>query len=294
MQMELEKTPLPKPIYECTHRRPFALAFFFLVTKRTHALRPGRRDGAFVILAKRLLPVRVVPDDERARRVGAQPSPPLDGQLGGKLEAAGALDGLDGDLEVGDGLLVGYGGVGEDEGANGDAATGLAVLGEDDLVEVRGDGDGGWAADHLVLDVPLVVDGVLSGEVERPGDDADRRVLHGEAAAKVLKVRPVIAVEALADLGAHVGEVKGLIHGFLGPFGVGGGDLVAAVVAAAEVVLELAAELGGHGVVLDEGAVLAVAVADGERGGRDVLDDPLRVARAPVVARYQRRAARDV
>lgn len=153
----------------------------------------------------------------------------------------------------------------------------------------------GWRrADHLVLDVPLSVDGVLLGEVQRAGDNSDGGVLDGQSATKVLKVRPVITVEALADLGAHVGEVEGIVHGLLRPLAVGGGHLMAAIKPAAEVILEQGAELGRHGVVLDEVAVLAVAVLLGQRRGRDVLGHPMRVSQFSVVARHEARAAREV
>lgn len=251
---------------------------------RFFTLRPRRRQPfGPALVAKRLLPVRVVADDQRAGGVGAQPAAAGDGQLVGELEAAGALDGLEGHLEVGDGLLVGDGRVGQDEGAQGDVAAHLAVLGEDDLVEVRGHRDRGGVADHLVPGVPLAVGGVALGEVEGAGDDAHARVAVGQTAAKVLEVGPVVPVEALADLGAHVAQVEGLVHGLLAPLAVGGGDLVAPVEARAEVVLQLGAELVGHALVLQEGRVLAVAVAAGERGRGDVLDDPVRVAQAAVV-----------
>lgn len=245
-------------------------------------------------LAKGLLPLAIVLDDQRAGRVGAEPPPPLHGQLVGELEATGALHGFDGDLEVGDGLGVVDGGVGQDKGANGDIAAGPAVLGEDDLVEVRGHGDGGRSANHLVLDVPLVVDGVLLGQIQGPRDDAHGGVPLRQAPAKVLKVRPVVAVEALTDLGAHVGQVKRLVHGGLRPLCVRRGDLVAPVVATAVVVLEQGAELCGHARVLEELAVLAVAVPLGQGLGGDVLDDPVGVAHAPVVARDEGGAAGDV
>lgn len=249
------------------------------------------RGTLLITLCKGLLAVRIVFDDERARRVGTQSLPALDGQLGGKLESAGALNSLNGDLKVGNGLVIGNGCVGEDKGANSDVAAGsLAVLGKDDLVKVRRDSNRGRAANHLILDIPLVVDGILAREVQRASHDAYRRVADSEAAAKVLKVRPVVAVETLANLGAHVAEVKRLIHGALRPLCVGSGHLVAAVVAAAVVVLEARAKLGGHAVVLDKVAVLAVAVAQRQRRGRDVLHHPVRVARAAVVAGYQRRA----
>jgi hypothetical protein len=256
----------------------------------------GGGQGGGSRLVESLLSVGIVLDDQGAGGVGAQPLPPRHGELGRKLEAAGALDGLDGDLKVGDGLLVGDGGVGQDEGANGDGARGRSRggLGKDYLVKVRGHGHVGRVANHLVADVPLVVDRVLLGQVERARDDADAGVADREAAAKVLKVRPVVAVEALTDLGAHVGQVKGVVHGGLGPLAVGGGDLVAAVVARPKVVFELGAELVGHAVVLDKVAVLAVAVALGQRGRGDVLDDPVRVARPPVKRGDEGRARRNV
>lgn len=253
---------------------------------------PGK--SSFGALGKSLLPLAVVLDDQSARSIGAQPPPALHGQQVRKLQAAGTLDSLEGHLEVGDGLGVVDAGIWQDECADGNVSAHAAVLGEDDLVKVRGHGDGRRRANHLVLDVPLVVDGVLLGQIQRARDDAHRGIALGQAAAEVLKVRPVVAVEALADLRAHVAEVKGLVHGALRPLCVGGGHLVASVVAAAEVVLEQGAELLRHAGVLEEDAVLAVAAARGERLGRDVLDDPVRVARAAVVARDEGGAGRDV
>ena len=55
-----------------------------------------------------------------------------------------------------------------------------------------------------------------------------------------------------------------------------------AVVAAAEVVGQLRAELGRDAAILGEDAVLAVAVVRGERGGRDVLGHPGGIAGASV------------
>lgn len=57
---------------------------------------------------------------------------------------------------------------------------------------------------------------------------------------------------------------------------------MAAVVAAAEVVLELRAEHFGDGDILDEDGVLAVGMVAGEGLGRDVLSDPVGVAGAAV------------
>lgn len=53
---------------------------------------------------------------------------------------------------------------------------------------------------------------------------------------------------------------------------------MAPIVPAAEVVLEMGAELVGHGGVFDKDRVFAVAVALGEGGRGDVLDDPVGVA----------------
>lgn len=250
--------------------------------------------SSFSALGKRLLPLAVILDNQSASRVGAEPLPALHGQQVRKLQAAGTLDSLEGHLEVGDGLCVVDAGVWQDECADGNVAAHAAVLGEDDLVKVRGHGDGRRRANHLVLDVPLVVDGVLLGQIQRPRDDAHRGIPLRQTAAEVLKVRPVVAVEALADLRAHVAEVESLVHGALRPLCVGGGHLMPSIIAAAEVVLEQGAELLRHASVLEEDAVLAVAAARGERLGRDVLADPVRVARAAVVARDEGGAGRDV
>lgn len=95
-------------------------------------------------------------------------------------------------------------------------------------------------------------------------------------------MRPVVAVKALADLRAHVGQEEGVVHGVLAPFRIRRGHLVAAVVAGAEVVLQLAAELFGDRGVLEEDGVLAVAVGLREGGGCDVLCYPGGVAQAAV------------
>lgn len=104
--------------------------------------------------------------------------------------------------------------------------------------------DVGRGADDFVADAPFAVGGVTFGEVERARDDANGWVVFREVSTEFLNVGPVVAVESLAYLGAHVGENEGGIHGFLAPFRVGGWDLVAAVVAAAGVVGEFGAELG--------------------------------------------------
>lgn len=233
-------------------------------------------------------------DDDLTLDLLAEALPAAGVQLGRELETAGALDRLQRDLELGEALLVGDARVGQDEGAQGDLAVRAGpFLGVDDLVEVRGDGDAGRVADDFVGDTPLAVR-VAVREVQGPRDDADGRVLLGQAAAELLKVRPVVAVEAVADLRAHVGQGEGRVHGLLRPLGVRGGHLVAAVVARAEVVGQLGAEEGRDGCVLEEVAVLAVGVVQGEGVGRDVLGHPGRVAHAPVVGARQREAAQGV
>lgn len=117
---------------------------------------------------------------------------------------------------------------------------------------MRGNGDVGRVADDFVRHAPFAVGGVAPGEVQRAGDDADAGIALGQTAAEVLKVRPVVAVETLADLGAHVREEEGVVHGFLAPFCVGCGDLVAAVVAGTQVVLKAGTELLRDGRVLNE------------------------------------------
>lgn len=93
----------------------------------------------------------------------------------------------------------------------------------------------GRVTDDLVVDAPFAVR-VPTGEVQRSGDDADRGVPLGQVPAELLEMRPVVTVEALSDLRAHVRQGESAVHGGLGPFGVGGGNLVATVVAGAEIV----------------------------------------------------------
>lgn len=243
----------------------------------------GRNQRFRSLLSKGSLPLRVLLDDQRTHCIGTQPLPPRRGQLGRKLQPTGPLDSLERHLKVCDGLGVWDRCVGQDKCTQCHVSTNLAILSENDLVKVRRHRDGGRVSNHLVLGIPFAVRGVALGEVERAGDDAHAGVALGKPAAKVLKVRPVIPVETLADLGAHVAQKKGLVHGRLAPFAVGGGDLMPTVVAATEVVLQVGTELVGDGGILDKDGVLAVAVALGERAWCDVLDDPVRVAQAAVV-----------
>jgi hypothetical protein len=253
-----------------------------------------RRDLLGLLAAKRLLAVRVLLDDQRAHGICTQALPPLDGQLGSELEAAGTLYGLDGHLEVRDGLLVGDGRVGKDEGADGHGSRYRSVLGVDDLVEVRGHGDVGRVADDLVGYAPLSIQGIALGQVQRAGDDAHARVLGREATAEVLEVRPVVAVEALADLRAHVGQVKGVIERLLAPFGIRRGYLMATVVAGPQIVLQLRPELLRHGEVLGEDRVPPVAVGVRQRFGSDVLGHPRGISQSAIEGRDERLSSCEV
>ncbi len=226
-----------------------------------------------------------LPDQDLTAHLATQPLPPLGGQLVRKGQAARPLDRLDGHLEITQALLVGDLRVGQHEGAERHLPdrTVPRLLAVDDLVEVGGHGDVGGRADDLVADAPLAIDGVAFGQVEGARDDADRRVFLGEVAAELFQVRPVVAVEPLADLRAHVGQDKGAVHGFLAPLGVGGGDLVAAVVAAAGVVGEFGAEDGREGRVFVEGGEAPRAVVEEERGRCDVFGDEVGGAQGAVV-----------
>lgn len=116
----------------------------------------------------------------------------------------------------------------------------------------------------------------------------------GEPTAEVLEMCPVVSVEALANLGAHVGQEKGLVHGFLAPFRISGRDLVTAVISGAEVVLQLASKLLWDSWIFHEDRVFPVPVRDCKRGGRDVLGHPRWVSQASVVGRDESRSSRKI
>lgn len=198
--------------------------------------RPRRRNLLLLVLGKRLLPLRILLNNQRTRRINTQPLPPLHRQLGRKLESTRTLHCFDGDFEFRQRLVIGDPRVREHEGADGDLATYFSVLGENHFVEMRGHGDVGRITDDFVGDAPFSVCLAL-GEVERAGDDADGGVAGCEAAAEIFKVCPVVAVESLADLGTHVCEVESIVHSLLRPFRVRGGDLMSPIISGAEVIL---------------------------------------------------------
>jgi hypothetical protein len=204
-----------------------------------------------------------------------------------KFQSAGTLDSLDGDFEIRQRLAVRDASVGEHEGSEGDFVAWIgSVFGEDDFVEMSRHGDVRWLANHFVRHSVFAI-GLLAGKIQRSCDDANGGVFFGQVAAEVFKVRPVIPVKALSDLGAHVAQGKCRIHRILAPFGVRGRNLVATVVARAEIVGQLAAEHGWDGCVFNESTVLAVAVPQRDRVRSDVLSDPGRVPGSSVVGSDQ-------
>ena len=110
-------------------------------------------------------------------------------------------------------------------------STRLAIFGEDDFVEMRGHGHVRRVADDFVRDAPFPVGRISARKVEGACNDAHGGVVIGEPAAEIFEVRPVVSVEAVSYLRAHVAEQEGLVQSCLTPFCVCGGDLVAPIVA---------------------------------------------------------------
>ena len=221
--------------------------------------------------------VHVLSDDDRAMDFLTKSSPPEFWQFGRELQTTCPLNRIDRHLKVPQRLVVGNGRIGQHKRAHAHIPSRRTVFGKYHLVEMGWHRDIGGGPDDLVRDPPLAIIRVALGQIERSGDDPDGGIGSREPAAKVLKMRPIIPVEAIADLWAHVGQQEGLVEGFLAPFRVGGWHLVAAIVAGARVVLQLGSELGRHAFVFDKVAVLAVGVVGREGGGGDVLGYPERV-----------------
>lgn len=201
-------------------------------------------------------------DDDGAVDFVAELPPPLRWQLGGKLQSRSPFHNLQRHLKLAQRLCVGNDSVRQHESGERDIATDAAVLTEDDLEKVRRHSDIGRTADDLVRDTPAAV-GVALGQVQWAGDDAHTGIAMSEAAAEVLEMGPVVAVEAVTDLWADVAKRKGRVHGRLRPLGVSGGDLMPAVVTAAQVVGQLGAEGRRDRGILDEDAVPPVSGAVG-------------------------------
>lgn len=209
-------------------------------------------------------------------------------QVRRELQPRSTLYGLYGDLKVSQALIVRNAGIGQHEGTQGNLAGGRVgvILGVDNLVEVGGNSNVRRVTNNLIVNAPLSI-GVLVGEIQRTSNDANRRILLREVTAESLEVRPVIAVEALANLGAHVAQRKSVVHSLLRPFRVCSRNLVASVIAGAEVVCQLGAEHSRDVRILGECAVLAVGIVQCQGRGRDVFGDPGGVARATVEGAVQ-------
>ncbi len=98
--------------------------------------------------------------------------------------------------------------------------------------------------------------------------------MDGQSPAEVLEMGPVIPVEALAHLGAHIGEEKSVVQSILTPFGIGSRDLVPAVIAGAEIIVKLGAELLRNCFILDEDRVTSISVVGVDRSGCDMFSYP--------------------
>jgi hypothetical protein len=225
--------------------------------------------------------------------ISTQPTSSLRRKLGSKLKSTRALNSLERNLEIGNRLGVGDRCVGENESAQGNVSTSTAVLSKNHLVEMCGHSNRRRASDHLILDIPLAV-GLLLGEVKRACNDANRGVLDGQATAEILKVRPVVTVETIANLGAHVCKVESVVHGLLGPLAISGRDLVTTIKATSVVVLQPSTELLRDRVILDKVAVLSITLTNGERRRSDMFDDPVRVSQTTIVRGNEARAVGDI
>ena len=209
-------------------------------------------------------------------------SPPEIWQFGRKLQTTCPFNRLDRHLKVPQRLVIGNGRIGQHKRAHAHIAPRRTVFGKYHLVEMCWHRNIGRGPNDLVRDPPLAIVRVALGQVERSGDDPHGGIGSGEPAAKILEMRPVIPIEAIADLRAHIGQQEGLVESLLAPFRVGGRHLVAAIVAGSRVVLQLGSELGGHAFVFDKVAVLAIGVVGREGCGGDVLGYPERVPGAAI------------
>lgn len=130
---------------------------------------------------------------------------------------------------------------------------------KDDLVEMRGHGDGRRFTDHFISDSVLAI-GFLSGQVQRSCHDANRGISLGKIAAEILEMSPIIPVESLADLWAHIAERERGVHCVLTPFSVCGRNLVTSIVARTEVVGQFTAKHGRDCGIFNKDTVFAVCV----------------------------------
>src|SRR2546421_7401447 len=110
-------------------------------------------------------------------------------------------------------------------------------------------------SNDLIADSPFSICWITSREVEWAGNDTYRWISVCQASTEILKVRPIIAVETVSNLRAHVCEVECRIHRFLREFGVGCRNLVATIIAGTKIVHQLRSKLLRHREVFHKGRV---------------------------------------
>ena len=138
-------------------------------------------------------------------------------------------------------------------------------------------------SDNLVAHAPFAVC-ALARQVQWHGEHVHVAETRRQATHKVLRVRPVVAVHALADLRRNVAQQERFVHARLRRLGVRSRDHVPAVVARAEVRRVGRPERLGDTQVLGKHRLAAVdAFAALQRRRREVLRGPRGVAQAAVV-----------
>ena len=156
------------------------------------------------------------------------------------------------------------------------------VFSIDDLVEVGWYCYVGRVADDLVTDPPFSV-WMLLRKIQRPGDHSHAGVALGQVPAKFLEMCPVVSIETLADLGTHVTQHECGVHCVLRPLGICGWCLVASIVAAAEVVVELCTEHGWDCGIFVEHTVASGSIVLRQGLRCEMFGYPVGIARHAVV-----------
>lgn len=182
------------------------------------------------------LSIRILSDYNGAMDFLAEPLSPLNRQVRSKFESACPFNSFDWDLKIRQRFVIRDLGVGEDKGPERDVPTGFPIFGKDDFEEMGRHRNVGRTPDHFVGYPPFAIGRILPGKVEGTGDDPYGRVVVGQPTTEILEVSPVISVEAISHLRAHVTQQKCLIHRFLTPFGIGRRDLVPPIIARPEIV----------------------------------------------------------
>lgn len=188
------------------------------------------------LLRKCLLPLYILLNNNRAIHLLAQPLSPLWRQFGCELQSTRPLHRLNRHLKVRQGLVIRNHRVWQHERTQCNLTSQRSIFRKDDLEEMCRYCDVGWRPNHLVRDTPLAVCLAL-WEVQRACDDPHGRICVCKPTAKVLEMRPIVAIESISDLRAHVAQRKCIVHSFLAPLRIRSWHLVPAIVSAAEVVL---------------------------------------------------------